>query len=636
MPVTLDARGLRVDGAPTPLIAGSMEYWRIISLRWRECLQAMRGAGLDLVSSFVCWDFHEVERGEFDFVGDTHPSRDLVGFIDACADEGFKFLLRVGPIIDAEWPTRGPAPDVCRLQRTDPVYRERTEEYLEALLEHITPRLAGAGGPIIMVAVDNEPYYPYATDDEADPSEGSIHVPYAKKEVLESYGDWLSLRYDGDDSLRKAWGDDSVSLSDPGEPDYDGSSSKAILDSFEFLTDMVAETYVWMRDFCRERGVNVPIYSNMKPLSQYIGWQQIEEEIVDSHGLGLFMSDMVPGEQALVTSWYIRLQRALTRFPWAAEFQSLAPMGQEEVFGILSDRHQRYITELSLALGLRGLSYYVFVERDDAYGAPISPLGKVRPRLDEVSKAIQTGKQLEADRTVAQVGLLWSYAHHRLAIADRIDRWENLHHVWIGMNSPQELPAWWEVFRELHEKDFDFAIVPMSNADPEPKVLIYAGPDEVRTSEFEKVVAAVEGGATLVTRSLPTRALDGDNEKLEKLRSRLEGTNRVLEPGKSRLDEALVKAGAEPALQANQPGVWTTAFESDSAYYLFIVNTTDEAKLTKVMLGAQLSAALRDLDVKDVATGAALEFSGSDLLGEGLELPAKSIRAIAATKQEDD
>src|ERR1051325_11607686 len=97
--VTLDQRGLYIDGAFVPLISGEFEYWRHHTVFWRKILQHVKSSGLQLVATFVCWDFHEVVIGDFDFAGRTPPSRDLAGFIDACRDEGLKVLIRVGPII---------------------------------------------------------------------------------------------------------------------------------------------------------------------------------------------------------------------------------------------------------------------------------------------------------------------------------------------------------------------------------------------------------------------------------------------------------------------------------------------------------------------------------------------------------
>ena len=282
--VAYGAEGLTVDGERVSLVAGSMEYWRLISLQWRTCLRAMKSAGLDLVSSFVCWDFHELDDGSFDFTGATHPSRDLAGFLDMCAQEGFDVLLRTGPISMPRWPTRGPAGRVpARADR--PYDCARSEEYLLALYEVTVPRLATNGGPILMVALDNEPYFPYATDEESDPSEGSVPIPYSRDVVLDAYSKWLAKRYRTDAALHAAWSDGEASIRRPREPNYQTDSTRMVLDSFEFITDTIAETYTWMRDFSRACGVNVPIYSNMKPLSHYIGWQKIEQ-IVDGHGIG--------------------------------------------------------------------------------------------------------------------------------------------------------------------------------------------------------------------------------------------------------------------------------------------------------------------------------------------------------------
>src|SRR6266566_3787644 len=176
--VTLDERGLLIDGVFRPLAAGEFEYWRHHSLFWPRILRLMKASGLEFVATFVCWDFHEISRGEFDFVGRTYPSRDLAGFIDASAQAGLQVLIRVGPIMDAEWPSRGPAPDVTPLERLHPRYLERTREYLKALAPILVPRLVSHGGPVVLVSIDNEAYFPYSTDVESDPSAGSIHVPY--------------------------------------------------------------------------------------------------------------------------------------------------------------------------------------------------------------------------------------------------------------------------------------------------------------------------------------------------------------------------------------------------------------------------------------------------------------------------
>jgi hypothetical protein len=322
----------------------------------------------------------------------------------------------------------------------------------------------------------------------------------------------------------------------------------------------------------------------------------------------------------------VRLARAVTRFPFAAEFQSLAPMGQEEVFGVLSDEHQRYITELALALGLRGIAYYVFVERDDAQGAPISPLGKVRPRLEQVKRAIEMATGGGPPPQLHTVGLLWSYDHHRMSISQRFPGWDKLYHCWIGMNSPQELPGWWDAFRALHERDVDFAITPMEDAEPSG-VLLYAGPDEVRLDEWARVAEAVEGGATLATGALPTRDIDGRDDELAGLNERIRSSRRLVErPGAATAD-LLVAAGAEPVVSAATPGVWTSVYEGADAHWIFVANTGTEPTTARLAMSGELRARLGSARATDVVEG------GEVTLGQDeIALPAKRVRAFVVAK----
>jgi hypothetical protein len=371
--------------------------------------------------------------------------------------------------------------------------------------------------------------------------------------------------------------------------------------------------------------VNVPIYSNMKPLSHYIGWREIEE-IVDGHGIGLFMSNMIPGDQALVTSWYVRLTRAITRFPFAAEFQSFAPMGQEEVFGILSDDHQRYITELAVALGLRGLAYYAFVERDDAYGAPISPLGKVRPRLEQVKEGIKMARAVRPDRQLCALGLLWSYDHHRLRAAERFTGWDTLYHCWIGMNMPQELPAWWSAFSTLHEEDIDFAIMPMGEATRAER-LVYAGPDQVRLEEWEKVTEAVEAGATLYAVATPREDLHGVGDGVEALNDRLRATGRLVTWDAGPLDGFLAAAAPETPVKSGTRGVWTTAYEADGTVWVFVANTTVAPAVTEIAFGSEIVDGSGDTRAIDVVSEERWEISEGGKLK--IEVGPKRVRMLA-------
>jgi hypothetical protein len=215
----------------------------------------------------------------------------------------------------------------------------------------------------------------------------------------------------------RAWATPGARIADAVEPDYRQDSREMILDSFDFIAEVVADNYVWLRDTCVSQGVDVPIYADLSPITHYLN-PRLVDGIVDSAWTGAYLPNLLPRQSSLAASCHIRLQRALTKFAWAAEFMGSVATGREAIFGRLSDHHQQYLTELSLLLGRRGVCFYMFVERDDVQDAPISAIGKARPRLQQIEAGITLASEVCPDRQMCDVGLLWSLDHHRLTMAD--------------------------------------------------------------------------------------------------------------------------------------------------------------------------------------------------------------------------
>ncbi|CEL94206.1 unnamed protein product [Vitrella brassicaformis CCMP3155] len=146
-----------LDGEPFRYAAGEVLYSRIPHTHWRPLLKLMHDGGLNAVSMYVPWSFHEIRPGEYDFAtGD----RDIVRFIETAADEGLFVLLRPGPYICAEWdlgglPTRLLATDM-EIRTSDERYMAEVRRWFGALMPLMKPLLYANGGPIIMVQVENE------------------------------------------------------------------------------------------------------------------------------------------------------------------------------------------------------------------------------------------------------------------------------------------------------------------------------------------------------------------------------------------------------------------------------------------------------------------------------------------------
>ncbi len=146
-----------LDEEPIQLICGEMHYPRIPKEYWRDRLKRAKAMGLNTVSAYVFWNFHERQQGQFDFEGQA----DLAHFIRLAQEEELYVILRPGPYVCAEWDFGGyPS---WLLKEEGMVYRSDDARFLTACERYITrlgEELASLtienGGPILMVQVENE------------------------------------------------------------------------------------------------------------------------------------------------------------------------------------------------------------------------------------------------------------------------------------------------------------------------------------------------------------------------------------------------------------------------------------------------------------------------------------------------
>lgn len=170
-PCTVSGQNFKIaDGAfllnekPVQLICGEMHYPRIPHEYWRDRIQRAKAMGINTISTYVFWNYHERQPGVFDFSGQA----DLGKFIKIAQEEGMFVILRPGPYVCAEWDFGGyPA---WLQQNREMVYRSNDDAFLAACERYIT-RLGNElatltvtnGGPIVMVQVENE-YGSYGAD----------------------------------------------------------------------------------------------------------------------------------------------------------------------------------------------------------------------------------------------------------------------------------------------------------------------------------------------------------------------------------------------------------------------------------------------------------------------------------------
>jgi len=154
--VSFDSKSMLINGKRVMLYGGEFHYFRVPNELWEDRLQKMRSAGLNLVVTYIPWNFHEMKEGEFRWDGD----RDLDKFITLTQKYGFYLIIKPGPYICAEWDFGG-FPDWLlskdiNLREDDPEYMRLIAGYYKEIAGIIRPHLITRGGNIILFQVENE------------------------------------------------------------------------------------------------------------------------------------------------------------------------------------------------------------------------------------------------------------------------------------------------------------------------------------------------------------------------------------------------------------------------------------------------------------------------------------------------
>ncbi|MCP9612830.1 beta-galactosidase [Coprobacter tertius] len=163
---TIQGHQFVLNGKPVQLICGEMHYSRIPHEYWRDRLKRAKAMGLNTISTYVFWNFHEKQPGVFDFKGQA----DLSEFLHIAQEEGLYVILRPGPYVCAEWDFGGYPwwllEEKGMIYRSkDPKFMNACNRYIKRLGKEVSRQTITKGGNIIMVQVENE-YGSYGNDKE--------------------------------------------------------------------------------------------------------------------------------------------------------------------------------------------------------------------------------------------------------------------------------------------------------------------------------------------------------------------------------------------------------------------------------------------------------------------------------------
>ena len=158
--VRYDDRSLMIDGQRVWLASGAIHYFRVPRQLWHDRILKAKRAGLNCIETYVAWNVHEPQPGQWEFTGDHN----IVEFVSAARDLDMYVILRPGPYICAECDFGGlPAwlatkPGIA-LRTSNATYSHYFDKYLGQVLMRLADLQVTRGGNIILIQNENEYFY---------------------------------------------------------------------------------------------------------------------------------------------------------------------------------------------------------------------------------------------------------------------------------------------------------------------------------------------------------------------------------------------------------------------------------------------------------------------------------------------
>lgn len=170
-----------IRGQRTFLFGGEMHPFRIpVPELWEDVLQKMKAMGMNSLSFYSHWGFHEELESQVDF---SRGARNLARFLDYASESGLLVTARPGPYINGElsaggfplWLMTGA---YGTLRSTGAKYTAAWTPYLSGVATVIAPYQIHRNGTVISYQIENE--YPYQWENSNKSTPDTSAISYMK------------------------------------------------------------------------------------------------------------------------------------------------------------------------------------------------------------------------------------------------------------------------------------------------------------------------------------------------------------------------------------------------------------------------------------------------------------------------
>ena len=385
MEVKIEKGYVWVGDRRASLLSGAVHYWRLHPNSWKAILQSIKDMGLETIETYIPWEFHELEKGIFDFTGETNSRRDLAGFLELVKETGFWLIVRPGPYIYSEWPNMGVPTDVAKYHRMHPYFTERAAVYIRELCKVLVPFLATKGGNVIMFQPDNE----------TDPFEYCYEEQLGLGSEPGEFQTFLSKKYSDIGELNGHWGSNYRSFVDArpvmSVVDLSHDYFNRYVDFHEYRADYITKC---VEHYCKEyqkNGMDIPSFTNIYDIFSVhdpIGLSKVVDLIsVDAYPSNEFPDRNVSSGEAL---GHRRLEevfkhlRTYEETSYIAEFECGIGHGLHYYSGVLFPNHFVMTNLTAVQAGIQALNWYMLVNRDNWMMCPINEWGRKQGELFDV------------------------------------------------------------------------------------------------------------------------------------------------------------------------------------------------------------------------------------------------------------
>jgi beta-galactosidase len=438
--ISVSSGEFRIDGRVERLYGGAVHYWRLDRDAWAGILDSVKALGFTMISIYIPWEAHEIERGVFDF-GQVDPRTDIDAFLTLCEEKGFRIIVRPGPQINSEltWfgypkriladadlhalSARGSKSILTQVPKPIPAlsyavdkFFDETALWYDAICE-ILARHAHPNGGIVAAQVDNEMAFFFGINAySGDFSSAS----------LDNYRKFLAGKYGSLASINNAHGSSWATLEELDPPRRFTAEVKedipAHVDWIEYRERYLIDSMDRLAGMMRERGLaDIALFHNyphpLGPGGAASGFTtpfnlpELEEKL-DFVGFDIYSRKHLYHHVKTVASYVV----GTSRFPYIPEFiAGVWPwyLHPGEAYD------EEFVTKAALMHGIKGFSRYMLVERDRWLDSPIRRDGRVRDKAQMFAAAnqMQTSASFDALHRESDVLLLANREYDRLEAA---------------------------------------------------------------------------------------------------------------------------------------------------------------------------------------------------------------------------